>query len=225
MTNAVVVCEGQTEEAFVKRILGPRLAIESVFVVPRLVPTSGQAKGGALGGRRVLRFLRNTLLEREDVYVTTFFDLHGIRPDFPGWSGRGAITDPVDRAKAIESELHREVIREAGCRPERFLPHIQPYEFEALLFSDTGKFAEEVSLWKAYTDQLEEIRRPVRSPEHINDGPETHPSARLQRLLRPRYNKVRHGVSVSARIGLDRMCAECHHFGTWLARLKVLRPL
>ena len=90
------------------------------IVMPRLIPTSRRAKRHALGGQRVLRFLRNTLLEREDVYVTTFFDLHGIRPDFPGRPGGGAIT---------------------------------------------------------------------------------HPSARLQRLLSPRYNKVRHGVSVSARIG------------------------
>lgn len=97
MMNALVVCEGQTEEAFVKRILGPKLATENVFVAPRLIPTSRQSKGGALGGQRVLRFLRNTLLEREDAYVTTFFDLHGIIPGFPGRPGDDAILEAFRR--------------------------------------------------------------------------------------------------------------------------------
>jgi hypothetical protein len=53
---------------------------------------------------------------------------------------------------------------------------------------------------------------------------DTHPSA-LLRGLRPRYEKVLHGVALIERIGLDRIRAECMHFGAWLSRLEALPPL
>ena len=40
--------------------------------------------------QRVLLFLRNTLRERNDTHVTTFFDLYGLAPDFPGVAGSDA---------------------------------------------------------------------------------------------------------------------------------------
>ena len=128
------------------QILGPELADSNVFVEARLIPTSAKGKGGALSGQRVLRFLRNTLRQRRDTHVTTFFDLYGLPPDFPGPAG--SPPDPLDRAAAIEASLHEDVVRLARCRPDRFLPHIQPYEFEALLFSDTSHFAREQPEWE-----------------------------------------------------------------------------
>ena len=59
----------------------------------------------------------------------------------------------------------------------------------------------------------------------LDDGSETHPSARLRNLLRPRYGKVRHGRAVSARIGVSRMRAVCGHFDRWVARMEALPPL
>ena len=224
MTETIIVCEGPTEEAFVNKVLGPALAIQDIFVQPRLIATSRHAKGGALSGQRVLRFLRNTLRERQDTYVTTFFDLHALPSDFPGQSDAIARTDPIDRATAIEFGFHGAVLQEVGCRPDRFLPHIQPYEFEALLFSDIARFAEAEPLWKGLVGQLEAVRKSTSSPEHINDGPDTHPSARL-RYLRPPYKKVSHGQAVSSRIGLDRIRAECRHFHKWLVRVEALPPL
>ena len=63
------------------------------------------------------------------------------------------------------------------------------------------------------------------TPEHVNDGPDTHPSARLRRLLRPRYAKILHGSAVSASIGLDCIREECRHFDKWLSRVETLPPL
>ena len=225
MTTVIFVCEGPTEEMFTKQILDPALVSRSVFVQPRLVATSPYSKGGSLNAERVLRFLRNTLREREDSYVTTFFDLYALPSDFPGQAGAATQADPVSRATEIEAGFHAAVIHETGCRPERFLPHIQPYEFEALLFSDPGRFAEAEPAWNTFVGQLERIRRSASSPEHINAGLNTHPSARLKRLLHPRYNKVRHGTAVSARIGLTRIRAECGHFNRWLTRVEGLPPL
>ena len=203
------------------QILGPELADSNVYVEARLIPTSPKGKGGALSGQRVLRFLRNTLGQRRDTHVTTFFDLYGLQSDFPGLAG--SPRDPLDRAAAIEASLHEEVVRVARCRPDRFLPHIQPYEFEALLFSDTSHFAREQPEWEQRADELAAARRGAASPEHINDGPDTHPSARLERLAG--YQKVRHGTAVAKRIGLERIREECCHFAGWLARLESLPAL
>lgn len=225
MTDVIIVCEGRTEEIFVRDVLGPSLAARNLFALPRLISTSRHSKGGALSGRRVLRFLRNTLRERTDSYVTTFFDLYKLTSDFPGRSEAETRPDPLERAAAVEAVFHARVVREAECRPDRFLAHIQPYEFESLLFSDVGRFAEAEPDWQALVGPLEAARQAAASPEHVNDGQDTHPSARLTNLLRPRYHKVRHGAAVSRRIGLDRMRAECRHFGAWLERIEALPPL
>ena len=203
------------------QILGPALAGSNVFVEARLIPTSLAGRGGALTGQRVLRFLRDTLRQRSDTHVTTFFDLYGLPSDFPGVAASSL--DPVDRATAVEVSLHAAVVRVARCRPDRFLPHIQPYEFEALLFSDTSHFAREQPEWEQPAEELAAARRGAASPEHINDGPDTHPSARLDRL--PGYRKVRDGTAVAERIGLDRIRRECAHFGEWLTRLETLPVL
>ena len=225
MTEIIIACEGQTEEAFVNRILRQHFTHQDKFVQPRLIATSQRAKGGALSRQRVLRFLRNTLRERQDTYVTTFFDLYALRSDFPGQSEATAHSDPIERATAIEVRFLETVLEEAKCLPGRFLPHIQPYEFESLLFSDIERFSEADPAWKPFISHLEAARQSATTPEHINDGLETHPSARLQSLLRPRYNKVRHGMVVSSRIGLSRIRAECHHFNKWISRMEALPPL
>ncbi len=223
MTDIVVVGEGPTEQLFTVTVLAYALAEQGVFVQPRLIPTSRNAKGGALKFARVLPFLRNTLRERQDTFVTTLFDLYGLPLDFPGQAEAAEFTDPLQRASALEQRLHAAVVGEAGCRPERFLPHIQPYEFEALLFSDVDRFAEAERQWTPQLKDLKVARQSALSPEHINDGPTTHPSARLTALL-PRYSKTRHGVAIAGRIGLCLMRAECRHFGEWLDRLEALAP-
>ena len=64
-----------------------------------------------------------------------------------------------------------------------------------------------------------------KAPSTSTTASTPHPSARLRSLLRPRYSKVRHGRAVSARIGVDRMRAECVHFDGWMARVEALPPL
>ena len=225
MTDVIVVCEGQTEEAFVKRVLYPGLFPRDVFVQPRLIASSRRAKGGVLNPQRVLRYLRNVLLERPDTYVTTFFDLYGLPADFPGRPATTTQGEPLAAAAEVEEGLSEAVVRHTGCRPERFIPHIQPYEFESLLFSDPTAFAEAEPDWQEFTGQLVATRQSAVSPEHINDGPDTHPSARLQILRRPQYRKVAHGTMISTQIGIHRMRSECRHFSQWLERLERISPL
>ena len=220
VARVIVVCEGRTEEAFARNVLQPQVAAHGVFLEPRLISTSPRARGGALDGQRVRRYLRNTLRESTDTYVTTFFDLYGLPSSFPGQDSakRG---DSIAQARHIEYELRAQVIAQAGCHQDRFVPHIQPYEFEALLFSDITAFEATESAWGEWAHELQEARAHARGPEHINDGANTHPSALLRRL-KPKYRKVAHGVAVSSCAGLTRIRVECRHFGCWLSWLESL---
>ena len=226
MTELVVVGEGQTEESFIKRVIAPTLAEQAVYVTARLLRTSRRARGGALTADRVLFHMPRILKERDDVYVSTFFDLYGLASGFPGVSGAKGVSDPIERAGAIEAAFGAVVVEAAGCRPERFLPHVQPYEFESLLFADVSAFEDTRSTWRNCVAELRGVRESVATPEHINDGLTTHPSARLGRALNePKYDKRLDGPAVAALIGLERIRAECHHFGQWLGRLEALPPL
>lgn len=226
MTELVVVGEGQTEESFIRGLVAPSLAERAIYATPRLLRTSRRARGGALTPDRVLNYLPRILKERVDVYVSTFFDLYGLAPDFPGVSVASSLIDPIRRAETIETAFAEAVVKVAQCRRERFIPHIQPYEFEALLFADVSAFGKARRTWRNCVRTLSDVRDSVATPEYINDGPATHPSARLGSLLtQPGYDKRLDGTEVATTIGLERIRTECHHFGQWLERMESLRPL
>jgi hypothetical protein len=221
LIEVIVVAEGQTEETFVRDVLAPLFGARDVFLYARPIATSKRGRGGVLSRDRVVSFLRKTLRERADTYVATPFDLYGLRRDFPGVAD-ASTDDPIARCAAIEAAFEKVVATESGCRPDRFLAHIQPYEFEALLFSDVSRFGEVQSGWTRFVPALQKARDEAESPEYINDGPQTHPSARLEQLREPSYDKPLHGSRLAERIGIDRMRSECSHFNTWLTRIEAL---
>ena len=224
MTDVVVVCEGRTEEAFINELVRPVLATNAVYLDARLISTSPGSKGGALGRDRVVGNLCRILRQRDDNYVTTFFDLYGLPADFPGKQSNPAVRDPIALCEQIEESLHNVVAGQAQRRGDRFVPHIQPYEFEALLLADTTAFGRVNLKWQFAEDELASLVGATSSPEHVNDGVNTHPSARIRHLL-PGYRKVGHGVDVAATIGLERIRGECTHFAQWLGRMEALPPL
>lgn len=223
MTDVVIVGEGQTEETFVRDVLVGPFAAGGTYIDPRLIRTSDSGRGGALTPDRVLRYLRNTLRERSDTYVTTFFDLYALHPEFPGQREAASIRDPVLRSEMIERHFAQKVVSLAGCREDRFFAHIQPYEFEALLFSKPEALIDAEPQWRPWLESLREIRAAFPTPEHINH--QESPANRLKNLLVPRYRKVLHGPGVAGTIGLARIGAECRHFGQWVKRIEALLPL
>jgi Domain of unknown function (DUF4276) len=224
MINVVIVGEGQTEETFVRDVLVSEFAADDIFLYPQLIPTSAGTRGGALTYPRVLRYLRNTLRQRQDTYVTTFFDLYALRPEFPGFSTGHQLADPLQRATAVEQEFGQAVIAEAAVPGNRFFAYIQPFEFEALLFVDVSKLIALEPGWEPYAERLQAARDGAVSPEHINDGPTTHPSERLK-VLNPTYRKTLHGPLAVESIGLTAIAESCAHFAAWFQHLRALPPL
>ena len=215
MTELIVVCEGHTEARFVDTVLGPAL--------PHLRVTTRNL-GGHLKFDRVKMFLRNTLRTRSEPYVTTFFDLYKLDKRFPEFVAAKAVKDPLRRARKLEEALTTRIVSVAGCRPEQFLPHIQPHEFESLLFADIEQLIRRKVEWRAHAEPLHRARKGAASPEHINDGAETHPSKRLAGLM-PGYIKQIDGPEAADAIGLPKLRQECAHFDRWVKRLEKLKPL
>ncbi len=196
MTVRVAVSvEGTTERAFVKEVLQPYLIQRSIYLFPK--PMNGNVSLDTIR-RDVVALLKN------HDYVTTLCDLYG----FKGRNGKSA------------PDLEAEIAEKLGC-PKKFIPYVQPHEFEALIFAGPDEAGEVLSA----PDLPEKLRRILQDhddqPERINDGYDTCPSRRLKREC-PRYNKVLHGHPILARIGLTRIREKCPRFGAWLTRLEAL---
>ncbi|WFP49149.1 DUF4276 family protein [Methylomonas sp. EFPC3] len=220
MIRMFVVCEGQTEETFVRDVIAPILANQQVYLIPRLIPTSKGHKGGGLNYQRVKRFIINCLKEDSNAVVTTFFDLYALDSEFPCFQESQRIMDVQERAKKLENEFKLDLFKDNELFADRFIPHIQPYEFEGLLFSDVEKIIELETDWKRYLSALQLVRSEFPSPEHINNSYETKPSARLKSILKqPTYGKVRHGSLAIKSIGIDKLCEQCQHFSEWYTKL------
>lgn len=223
MSRVVVVCEGETEEEFVRDVLAPGFCGVGLYLEPQMVNTSPEHRGGALNYERVRRHLRNTLRQKSAPVVTTLFDLYKLDKRFPGFEQSQAIRDLGQRLALLRRELHTDVVAAAGCLPGRFIPYIQAHEFEALLFSDVPTLTGVEPAWEAATAALSAARTAADSPEHINDGPESKPAAHLERELKnPGYRKRTHGPVAAQKIGLAKIEAECAFFAAWLAQIREL---
>ncbi|MBN9698181.1 MAG: DUF4276 family protein [Zoogloea sp.] len=222
MREVIVFAEGSTEERFIRQVVAPALHSLQIYLKPQLLNTSSSGKGGALSIERFLRNARNTLRQNPGAVLTSFIDLYGLDTDFPAFESSKKLTDVQQRVAYLEAALHEQVISRVGCAPERFIPHIQPYEYEGLLFSDVSSLTGTEPSWSQALASLQKIRDAFASPEHINDGYETKPSKRLENLLHPKYRKALHGPRAAARISLGTMERECAHFRGWMERLRGL---
>jgi hypothetical protein len=211
-----VVAEGQTEEAFVKRILAPALWAHDVLPDVHCV-TTGRQRGGLVKYAHLRRDLSLWMKQDQnaDAWFTTMVDLFRLPPDFPGYEASRRATEPQKRAGCLEEELTRDLGH------PRFVPYVQVHEFEALLFADPAKFAVAYPGRPALLSRLLQIRQQFPSPEHIDEGDQTAPSKRIQSVL-PEYQKVAAGVVVAEAIGIEAMRRECKHFAAWMEKLESL---
>ena len=219
MIRVYVICEGLTEETFVKGILKDSMISKHVCLIPTLIGKPGK-KGGDVRFERLLKDIRNTLRDRE-AYCTTFLDFYGLTGDFPGRLDALDKNGARNKAECFLTVFTARLAEELGENMiRRFIPYIQMYEFEGLLFSHPEKLA--TSLGKSTrVKMLQKIRKDFSSPEDINNSPQTAPSKRLKNLF-PCYNKPLHGTIAAAEIGLPVIRQECPLFNEWLEKIESL---
>ncbi len=223
MIRLYIICEGQTEATFVQELLTPHFRPIGLYLTPTLIGKSGQ-KGGNVSFTRLLTSLKPLLLGGHKPYCTTFIDFYGLREQFPGKRSAVRQSTLSHKANMIYAELNRELESEiAPYSLKRFIPYVQMYEFEGLLFSHPRGFAN--GIYKPQVERsLHEIRSGFDTPEHINDNSNTAPSKRIIDLV-PDYDKETMGTLAALEIGLPKIRQECPLFDTWLCRLENLPPL
>lgn len=193
MMRLGVSVEGPTEREFVTHVLKPHLLKYGWTVVKPI------SLNGGISLRRFTEEIR--CLTPQFEWVTTLYDLYG----FEGREGRDA--------EALEKAMQA-----AAGATINLLPYVQQYEFEALVFADPLKLAEEFHAPSAL-GKLNKILNEFGSPENINHDYDTIPSRRLQRIF-PKYDKVLHGAKIAGKIGLPCIAAHCPRFATWLSKLE-----
>ena len=220
MIRVHVICEGQTEELFVNEILQPYFSARRIFLQPALVGKPGH-KGGYFKFDRMFSDVRNRLLGDTGAYCTTFFDFYGLPEDFPGKNEALRLADISQKAASIQQLMTQALEAKLGQDVmQRFIPYVQMYEFEALLFSEPVLFAQGIDQ-PDLTDAFQKIVAAFDSPEHINNSTDTAPSKRVQQLVHS-YQKPLLGALAALEVGLPNMRARCALFNDWLNRLEQL---
>ncbi len=176
-----VIVEGQTEEQFIKQVIRPHLKSHSLVLVPEMMGMHG----GNYSYARLKDFARRTLAQSPDDFVSTFADLYALPNDFPEFEQAKLQNGGPNQASFLQQALRTAIEQETQCRPGRFVPHIQPYEIEALLFSDINVLSDGNEGWKSSFTELQQVLRAFATPEHINGSPQTHPSKRLENRVLP----------------------------------------
>lgn len=219
MKEILILVEGQTEETFVRDVLGPHLLTSGVYLKPVIVSTkrakSGHKfKGGISSYGQVRNEVLKLLRASHALAVTTMIDYYGLPKDFPSY-GEMPAADCYKQVQFLESAFGRDIGH------HKFIPFIVLHEFEALLFVDTEQIAKRFPGQPNVADHLAKVTNRFNSPEEINDRPTQHPSARILECTRG-YQKPLHGSIIAQQIGVNRMRQSCPHFDSWLKKLENL---
>ncbi len=202
MIRLAISVEGPTEEEFVKNVLADHL--RSKGVEPQPILLNGNVTVERLASdiaRLIWSFNR----------VTSLVDFYGFR----------------DKNTATPGQLEQRILERVARKinrswdQSRFIPYVQQYEFEGLLFSNVDAFANAIDASEESVEELWSIREKFPTPEDINDNSETAPSKRIEKIIR-QYEKVVDGPLIAIEIGLDAIRAECPRFSDWLTRLESL---
>lgn len=205
-----VLCEGSSEERFVKKVLGPYMQNDNIWLTPVIL-------GGVSHYAGIRRELKR-LGKDTSSYLTTMLDYYKLPQDTPGV--RECDKKDVEQiAKYIEQRIMEDLEGELQCKA--FLPNIMMHEYEALLFSDVSCFHICDGVSESMVEQLKIIRDAYLTPEYINNSEQTAPSKRILNVYKA-YQKVVDGTAVAEMIGMEKMLGECAHFASWVDALKWL---
>lgn len=222
MINLRIVAEGDSEEAFCKRLLIPHLYSAGVFATVSKVETSHlrrrpdvKFKGGVTTYEHVKRDIRNFLVHdsRPDLRVTTFIDYFHLPSDFPGKATERPNMTKDERIAHLESALG------ADISDARFLPYIQKHEFETFMFVDMSRL---VQLYPGHECKVDRIARGAQglAPEDVNGGDYSSPSMRIMAEFREHERNKPRIVPILEQIGLPTLRSNCPHFNSWVTALE-----
>ncbi|GEN77476.1 DUF4276 family protein [Chryseobacterium hagamense] len=219
MLRLIIICEGQTEQAFCKTILYPYFLSKKILIQS---PTIKHTKGGIVKWDILKKQIETHLLEENKTFVTTLIDYYGIygKHSFPNWIDCEKIVDKNDRMTEIEKAMKDDINN--SCN-HRFIPYLQLHEFEGLLFNEIDIFYSQIPSADLIGEaELIKTFKDYSNPEMINNSRETSPSHRLDRIISG-YNKIVHGDILAEEIGLERMRSKSPRFNNWIQSLEQIK--
>lgn len=216
MKRVILICEGQTEQAFAKTNLQLPFISKNIYIQSPLIKAS---RGGIVKWSKLKEQIETHLKAEPTAYVTTFIDYYGMydKYQFPQWDEAHTIVDLNKRMEALEQGMLDDI--EPALR-HRFIPYLQLHEFEGLLFTDINIIKNQIPKEDIVgMQELEKTFADYDNPEMINNNRTTSPSHRLMRIIKG-YNKVVYGDILSEAIGLERIRAKSPRFNNWLLRIE-----
>ena len=213
MRGLYILSEGPTEEQFINEVLNRFFYKRGIYDIRAiLMETSPGHKGGAVSYQRFKRNIENLLKSEKDIIVTSLIDFFRLYTDFPGYNESLQIANKMDKVGFLELAISENI------NHHRFIPYIQLHEFEGLLFSSNDGFDYIPEIPQQFRLQLNNAVNAHDNPELLNDGAETAPSKRLERLI-PGYQKTFHGPLIADIITIDTMLEKCERFRNWIELL------
>lgn len=188
-TSIDIICEGQTELYFVKKVLNPFLSTKSISLNPINI-------GGGVSIERIIDHVKRTKNE----LVTMLVDYYGFKK-----SGDKGIEQIVAELKSKSPKKH-------------FIPYLQVHEIEALWFSNIQVINDVMNANPKQVENLANIISQFETPEDINNNINTAPSKRLEAIFLG-YNKISDGIKLAQNIGIETMLIKCPRFNAWINNL------
>lgn len=214
MKRLFIVVEGQTEEEFVNELLSPYLNTFGIYDVRATkITTSKGYKGGFVNYQHLKNDVTKLLKQSgKDVVVTTFVDFFRLPTNVPNFT---TISKKFTKKNSVYE--FEKVIAE-DIDDYRFIPYIQMYEFEALLFSSTKGFSAYYENEKNVIKGVTKIMDEFSNPEDINSNKP--PSYRIKELT-TNYDKIIYGNVMALEIGMATIIKKCPRFKIWVQELIV----
>lgn len=205
----MILCEGETEDLFVRNILSPYLQVRNIY-------TDTVILGGVSRYAGIKRDLEKLGKSKKYDLLTTMLDYYKLPQDVPGVKDCKE-TEPCRIAEHIEKSIYDDLREKITI--DQFLPYIQMHEFEALLFSDADCFEKCNGIKAKMIAELKAEVSKFETPEHVNNSEQTAPSKRIKRIFKS-YQKTIDGIRVAQTIGIETMISRCPHFADWIKKLE-----
>ncbi len=216
MKRVIIICEGQTEQEFCRKVLFPYIYNKhNICIHPPLIKKS---MGGIVKWSVLKKEIENHLQEDQNAIATTLIDYYGLyqKYNFPRWEEGEKIVDKSKRMIFLEEAMKEDLPDKLKYR---FIPYLQLHEFEGLLFNDIQIFYDQVPKSDLVgIEELEKTFENYSNPEMINNSRETSPSHRLKRIING-YDKVLYGDYFAEAIGIDRIREKSPRFNQWVEKI------
>lgn len=214
MKRLIIVCEGETEQAFCNDVLRSYFLSKDISLE---APTIKHSNGGIVAWDTLKKQIVKHLNEG-NCTVSMFVDYYRIRDSyhFPGWMEAKGKRNLYDRMHYLFEQMLQDMDEKLRSK---FIPYIQLHEFEGLLFSNISVFPDNFTKEQLDFKQLESAVNEFNTPEEINSSPATAPSERLKKTVSG-YDKVTDGAFLAMEIGLEIIREKCILFNEWIGRLE-----